>query len=83
MVSVMSSPEIYKGWLIEARPVFCVQVWSAGGECIIPVHNAKTEEEALSLAKRWIDMQSQPENTQPNPFDPFSTDSDYDDDIPF
>lgn len=82
MVSVMSSPEIYKGWLIEARPVFCVQVWSAGGECIIPVHNAKTEEEALSLAKRWIDMQSQPD-TQPNPFDPFSTDSDYDDDIPF
>jgi len=78
----MSSPEIYKGWLIEARPVFCVQVWSAGGECIIPVHNAKTEEEALSLAKRWIDMQSQPD-TQPNPFDPFSTDSDYDDDIPF
>jgi len=82
MVSVMSSPEIYKGWLIEARPVFCVQVWSAGGECIIPVHNAKTEEEALSLAKRWIDMQSQPD-TQPNPFDPFSTDTDYDDDIPF
>ena len=78
----MSSPEIYKGWLIEARPVFCVQVWSAGGECIIPVHNAKTEEEALSLAKRWIDMQSQPD-TQPNPFDPFSTDTDYDDDIPF
>ncbi|MFE1747029.1 hypothetical protein [Coleofasciculus sp. H7-2] len=79
----MSSPEIYRGWLIEARPVFCVQVWSAGGECLIPVHNAKTEAEALELAKRWIDLQTAPENSQPNPFDPFSNEIDYDDDIPF
>jgi hypothetical protein len=47
----MSSAEIYRGWIIEARPVFCVQVWSAAGECVIPIHNAKTEEEALHFAK--------------------------------
>lgn len=80
----MSSAEIYRGWIIEARPVFCVQVWSAGGECVIPVHNAKTEEEALSMAKQWIDQQMAPENaTKPKPSDPFPTDIDYDDDIPF
>jgi hypothetical protein len=78
----MSSPEMYKGWLIEARPVFCVQVWSAAGECIIPVHNAKTQEEALSLAKYWIDLQMAPEAT---PLIEGKDDfpSDFDDDIPF
>lgn len=79
----MSSTEIYKGWIIEARPVFCVQVWSAGGLCIIPVHNAKTEEEALSLAKLWIDVQMAPE---PPNFQPKKDDlpQDFDgDDIPF
>ncbi len=80
----MSSPEIYKGWLIEARPVFCVQVWSAGGECVIPVHNAKTEEEALQLAKGWIDMQMDLESpNQPEDDDNFFQDDDGFDDIPF
>lgn len=81
----MSSAEIYKGWIIEARPVFCVQVWSAGGECLIPVHNAHTAEEALELAKRWIDFQMSPEDNKPHSIDPFHTDIDidYDDDIPF
>lgn len=78
----MSAPELYKGWLIEARPVFCVQVWSAAGECAIPVHNATTEQEALELAKRWIDLQSPPEDFDLPPNDPFSSDFD-DDDIPF
>ena len=79
----MSSPEIYKGWIIEARPVFCVQVWSGGGECVIPVHNAKTQEEALMLAKRWIDLQMAPE---PRRLPPSMEDlpKDFDgDDIPF
>lgn len=79
MVSAMSSAEMYKGWLLEARPVFCVQVWSAAGECIIPVHNAKTSEEALSMAKHWIDLQMAPEATSPKDDLP----NDYDDDIPF
>ena len=79
----MSSTEIYKGWIIEARPVFCVQVWSAGGLCIIPVHNAETEEEALRLARLWIDVQMAPE---PPSFKPKKDDlpQDFDgDDIPF
>jgi hypothetical protein len=63
----MSSAEIYRGWIIEARPVFCVQVWSAAGECVIPIHNAKTEEEALHLAKRWIDLQMTPDSAKPQP----------------
>ncbi len=80
----MSSAEIYRGWIIEARPVFCVQVWSAAGECIIPVHNAKTEAEALSMAKQWIDLQMAPENASDlKPSEPFPTDIDYEDDIPF
>lgn len=79
----MSSPEIYRGWLIEARPVFCVQVWSAAGECLIPVHNAKTAAEALQLARQWIDLQMTVEQPQPPQNDPFPTDIDYDDDIPF
>jgi len=79
----MSSPEMYRGWLIEARPVFCVQVWSAAGECTIPVHNAHTEEEALKLVKQWIDLQMVPEEPQPNPNDSFPSDFDFDDDIPF
>jgi hypothetical protein len=79
----MSSAEIYRGWIIEARPVFCVQVWSAAGECVIPVHNAKTEEEALLTAKRWIDLQMTPNNTDtPQPSDSPPPDFD-DDDIPF
>ncbi|MGK7901423.1 MAG: hypothetical protein AB4352_08425 [Hormoscilla sp.] len=84
----MSSPELYKGWLIEARQVFCVQVWSAGGgDCIIPVHNAQNESEALALAKRWIDMQGSPPESQGSEDfseeqDPFPLDWD-DDDIPF
>ncbi len=79
----MSSAEIYKGWLLEVRPMFCVQVWSAGGDCMIPVHNAKTEEEALQLVKDWIDLQMSPESS-PKPKksnDDFPTD--FDDDIPF
>ncbi|MBC6472381.1 MAG: hypothetical protein GDA48_05855 [Hormoscilla sp. GM102CHS1] len=84
----MTSPELYKGWLIEARQVFCVQVWSAGGgDCAIPVHNAQNESEALALAKRWIDMQTEPaESHHPSDsseeHDPFPLDWD-DDDIPF
>lgn len=79
----MSSPEIYKGWLIEARPVFCVQVWSAGGECIIPVHNAKTEEEALIMARYWIDLQMSSDAGLPQDSnDDLPSDFD-DDDIPF
>ena len=77
----MSSAEIYRGWIIEARPVFCVQVWSATGECVIPIHNAKTQEEALYFAKRWIDLQMtsdrdrSPSSDLPPP--------DFEDDIPF
>lgn len=79
----MNSSEIYKGWIIEARPVFCVQVWSASGECVIPVHNAKTKEEALRLAKRWIDLQMAPEPPRPKPSkDDLPQDFDGDD-IPF
>lgn len=79
----MSSAEIYRGWIIEARPVFCVQVWSATGECVIPIHNAKTEEEALLQAKYWIDSQMIPnQGTSPNSDFP-PTDLFDDDDIPF
>jgi hypothetical protein len=78
----MSSAEIYRGWIIEARPVFCVQVWNANGECLIPVHNAKTQEEALYLVKRWIDMQMTPDPAQPQASDAPPPDFD-DDDIPF
>jgi len=79
----MSSPEIYKGWIIEARPVFCVEVWNAGGKCFIPVHNAKNEKEALKLAKRWIDMQLKQESQQqPDISDDVPQDFD-DDDMPF
>jgi hypothetical protein len=79
----MSSPEIYKGWIIEARPVFCVQVWSAAGECAIPVHNAKTAEEALAQAKRWIDEQMTPKPSNQVKQDDFPPDYDGMDDIPF
>ncbi len=81
----MSSPEIYKGWIIEARPVFCVEVWNSGGKCFIPVHNAKNEKEALKQAKRWIDMQREPENQpQPEESDDFPPQDDFDeDDMPF
>ena len=80
----MSSAEIYRGWIIEARPVFCVQVWSAAGECVIPIHNAKTEEEALHLAKRWIDLQMTPDSAKPQATDTPPPDFDFDDDdIPF
>lgn len=76
----MSSAEIYRGWIIEARPVFCVQVWSAAGECVIPIHNAKTEAEALQLAKHWINLQMTPRaNPQPSDSPPEFDD----DDIPF
>jgi hypothetical protein len=78
----MSSAEIYRGWIIEARPVFCVQVWSATGECVIPIHNAKTPEEALHFAKRWIDLQMTPDRVRPQPSDSPPPDFD-DDDIPF
>jgi hypothetical protein len=78
----MSSAEIYRGWIIEARPVFCVQVWSAAGECVIPIHNAQTQEEALHLAKRWIDLQMTPDGARPQPSDSPPPDFD-DDDIPF
>lgn len=77
----MSSAEIYRGWIIEARPVYCVQVWCATGECVIPVHNAKTQEEALQLAKNWIDLQMTSPRVNPQPSDsPPDLD---DDDIPF
>ncbi|HEY9598903.1 MAG TPA: hypothetical protein V6D33_14655 [Cyanophyceae cyanobacterium] len=85
----MSSAEIYRGWIIEARPVFCVQVWSAAGECVIPIHNAKTQEEALTLAKRWIDSQMVPNTPQPQQRDVPPPDLDCDDwdcdddDLPF
>lgn len=78
----MSSPEIYKGWIIEARPVFCVEVWNAGGKCFIPVHNAKTAKEALKMAKRWIDMQMEEEQQNLEINDDISPDFD-DDDMPF
>jgi hypothetical protein len=78
----VSSAEMYRGWIIEARPVFCVQVWSAAGECVIPIHNAKTEEEALHLAKRWIDLQMTPDEARPQSSEPPPPDFD-DDDIPF
>jgi len=78
----MSSAEIYRGWIIEARPVFCVQVWSAAGECVIPIHNAKTEAEALQTAKRWIDLQMTPDIDTPQSTDSSPPDFD-DDDIPF
>lgn len=78
----MSRAEIYRGWIVEARPVYCVQVWSAAGECVIPVHNAKTEAEALKIAKHWIDLQMESDRSiheNPSDFPP----SDFDDDIPF
>lgn len=79
----MSEAEIYRGWIIEARPVFCVQVWSAAGECVIPVHNAKTQEEALLQAKRWIDVQMIPNTGIPPATDVPPPDLFDDDDIPF
>lgn len=79
----MSEAEIYRGWIIEARPVFCVQVWSATGECVIPVHNAKTQEEALLQAKRWIDVQMIPNTGIPPANDVPPPDLFDDDDIPF
>ncbi len=78
----MSEAEIYRGWIIEARPVFCVQVWSAAGECVIPIHNAKTEAEALVQAKRWIDVQMRPQIGNP-PSGDFQPPDFDDDDIPF
>ncbi|HEY9298026.1 MAG TPA: hypothetical protein VIQ31_17025 [Phormidium sp.] len=78
----MSSPEIYKGWIIEARPVFCVEVWNAGGKCFIPVHNAKNAKEALKMAKRWIDMQLEEEQKNSEVNDDITQDFD-DDDMPF
>jgi len=78
----MSKAEIYRGWIIEARPVFCVQVWSATGECVIPIHNAKTEAEALIQAKHWIDLQMTPDLGTP-PSNDLPPDFFDDDDIPF
>lgn len=81
----MSSPEIYKGWIIEARPVFCVEVWNATGKCFIPVHNAKNQKEALKQAKRWIDMQTEIENeAKPEINEDFPPQDGFDDDdMPF
>ena len=78
----MSEAEIYRGWIIEARPVFCVQVWSATGDCVIPIHNAKTEAEALLQAKHWIDLQMTPNQGTP-PSNDLPPDFFDDDDIPF
>ncbi|MGC1396595.1 MAG: hypothetical protein WA828_20215 [Coleofasciculaceae cyanobacterium] len=79
----MSKAEIYRGWIIEARPVFCVQVWCATGECVIPIHNAKTEAEALLQAKHWIDLQMVPDQGVPPSTDLPPPDFFDDDDIPF
>jgi hypothetical protein len=79
----MSEAEIYRGWIIEARPVFCVQVWSATGDCVIPIHNAKTQEEALLQAKCWIDSQMIPETGKSQKSDLPPPDFFDDDDIPF
>lgn len=51
----MEPAETYKGWMIQSQKVFYVEAWDTNGNYHIAVKNAKTEEEALELAKKWID----------------------------
>jgi hypothetical protein len=53
--ATMEPAEMYKGWIIQSQKVFYVEAWDANGNRHVAVQNAKTEEEALELAKKWID----------------------------
>ncbi|OCQ96638.1 hypothetical protein BCD67_16140 [Oscillatoriales cyanobacterium USR001] len=68
----MEPAEMYKGWIIQSQKVFYVEAWDACGNRHVAVQNAKTEEEALELAKQWIDKyESKPPKTaidEPRPF---------------
>ena len=63
---------MYKGWIIQSQKVFYVEAWDANGNRHVAVQNAKTDEEALELAKKWIDKyESKPARTsidEPRPF---------------
>lgn len=52
----MKPAEIYKRWIIQTQQVFYAEVWDANGHHYIAIRNAKTEDEALELAKKWIDQ---------------------------
>ena len=51
----MEPADSYKGWIMQSQKVFYVEVWDSHGNRHVAVQNAKTEEEALELAKKWID----------------------------
>ncbi|MCT7949506.1 hypothetical protein NG798_06885 [Ancylothrix sp. C2] len=51
----MKPAETYKNWILQTQQTFYVEVWDGGGHHYIPVRNAKSEEEALEMAKSWID----------------------------
>ena len=54
----MEPADTYKGWILQSQKVFYVEVWDARGNRHVAVQNAKTEEEALELAKKWIDQKN-------------------------
>ncbi|HLO52290.1 MAG TPA: hypothetical protein VK211_28075 [Kamptonema sp.] len=68
----MEPAEMYKGWIIQSQKVFYVEAWDASGNRHVAVQNAKSEEEALELAKKWIDKyELKPTRTpidEPRPF---------------
>lgn len=51
----MKPAETYKNWILQTQKTFYVEVWDASGHHYIPVRNATSEEEALEMAKSWID----------------------------
>lgn len=51
----MKPAETYKRWIIQTQQVFYVEVWDSDGHHYIAVRNAKSEDEAIEMAKRWID----------------------------
>ena len=60
----MKPAETYKHWIIQTQQVFYVEVWDSNGHHYIAVRNAKSEEEAIELAKNWIDKyESQADKT--------------------
>ncbi len=69
---MMEPADTYKGWIIQSQKVFYVEVWDSRGNRHVAVQNAKTEDEALELAKKWIDKyESKPDRMamdEPYPF---------------
>ncbi len=51
----MREAETYKRWIIQTQQVFYVEVWDPNGSHFIAVRNAKSEDDAIELAKKWID----------------------------